>query len=151
VTIEIGRLVDVSDRVDTVVGWLLDEWPDPVQSRAARKARLLDTAGCPPALLAVSRGEPCGVLGFARFRRDGDEDESLFIDALYVHQSARNRGIGTALLDAGVDAATAFAPRLFVYTSVAAWYQRRGWDIVEPGAAANYFVLARSLGRPTTV
>ena len=142
---DIVPLVDASEHVDTVTAWLLDEWPDPAVSLQVRRTRLLDSQDCPPTLVAVSAGLPSGVLGFARFRRDGDEHASLFIDVLYVHPSARRQGLGSTLLAVGLVAAAAFEQRLFVYTAVAPWYQRRGWSVVQAGTAADHFVLQRSL------
>jgi GNAT superfamily N-acetyltransferase len=142
---EIVRLDDASEHVDRVTGWLLEQWPDPSSSFQSRRARLLDARDCPSALIVVSAGAPCGVVGFARFRRDGDERPSLFVDALYVHPSARAQGYGSALLEAAVAAAAAFAQRLFVYTTIAPWYQRRGWTVAYAGTAPGHFVLERSL------
>jgi len=145
VAYDIGRLVDASEHIDAVTGWLLDEWPDPTVSLQARRARLLDSRDCPPALVAVSAGAPRGVVGFARFRRDGDEHESLFIDVLYVHPRARGQGLGSALLDASVVAAAFLERRLFVHTAIAPWYRRRGWTLVQAPTADTQFVLERSL------
>jgi GNAT superfamily N-acetyltransferase len=85
------------------------------------------------------------VIGFARFRREGDERASLFVDGLYVHPTARAQGLGSALLDAGAAAAAAFDDRLFVYTAIAPWYQRRGFTVLYAGTDADHFVLERSL------
>ena len=133
---EIVRLIDAFTHVDTVTGWLLEQWPDPAASFQSRRSRLLDSRDCPGALLAVSGGAPRGVVGFARFRRDGDEHPSLFVDALYVHPTARAQGYGSALLEAAAAAAAAFAQRLFVYTAIAPWYQRRGWTVAYAGTVA---------------
>jgi uncharacterized protein len=142
---EIVRLVDASEHVDVVVRWLLDEWPDAAFSFDARRSRLLDSPDCPATLVALSVGSPCGVVAFARFVRDGDERASLFVDALYVHEVARGQGVGSALLNAAVAAAVAFESRLFVYTALAPWYQRRGWTVVQVEDDGEHFVLERSL------
>jgi len=145
VTRDIARLVDVSEHLDTVTRWLLDEWPDPTLSFQARRSRLLDTPDCPPTLVALSAGSPCGVIAFARFVREGDERASLFIDALWVHQLARGQGIGSALLNAAAAAAIGFESRLFVHTALAPWYQRRGWTVASMGDDCYHFVLERWL------
>ena len=142
---DIARLVDATEHVDTVVRWLRDEWPAPELSFQARRSRLLDAPDCPPTLVALSAGRPCGVVAFARFIRDGDEHASLFIDALYVHPMARGQGTGGALLDAAIAAAVAFESRLFVYTASAPWYQQRGWTVVQVEDGGQHFVLERSL------
>jgi len=138
-------LADASEHVDAITRWLLDEWPDPALSFQARRARLLDSPDCPPTLLALSEGSPCGVLAFARFVRDGEETASLFIDALYVREAARGHGVGSALLRAAASAAVAFERRLFVYTALASWYQRRGWTVVRTDDDGEHFVLESSL------
>jgi predicted N-acetyltransferase YhbS len=96
-------------------------------------------------LVAVSAGAPRGVVGFARFRREGDVHESLFIDVLYVHPSVRGQRVGSALLDAAVVAAAVLERRLFVHTAVARWYERRGWTVVQQPTEDTNFVLERHL------
>ena len=82
----------------------------------------------------------------ALFRpREGDQHPSLFIDALYVCRADRSQGVGSALLGAALNAAGAHENRLFVYTAIAPWYQRRGWTVVQREADGAHFVLETRL------
>ena len=148
-TAKIFRLAAYPQHIDEVTRWLIEEWPDPGVSFSARRSRLLDPADCPATLLAVADGRPVGVLGFGRFQRKGDEHLSLFIDALYVHATARRGGVGSALLDAAVATAIAFERELFVYTPLSEWYRGRGWVVRQSGPAEGLFVLSRGLTRTT--
>jgi len=141
---KIARLVDAIDYADAVTRWLLDEWPAPAIPFEVRRSRLLHAPACPPTLLALSAGAPCGVVAFARFVRAGDTHASLFIDALYVHPMARGQGVGGGLLAEAVAAPVAFDSRLFVYTALAPWYQRHGWTIAHEDDDGEHFVLERS-------
>src|SRR6476659_3507909 len=123
--LEIRRLAEFPEHVDRVTHWLCREWPDPTVAFIARRLRVFDPPGCPPTLLALVQGAPVGVLGFFRFRREGDRHPSLFIDALYVEPAARRRGVATALLERAVTSARTLEPELFVYTSIPDWYARR--------------------------
>jgi GNAT superfamily N-acetyltransferase len=88
-----------------------------------------------PALVAVDREQ---IVGLATLRPDGDGCELLTLDAV-----VRNRGIGSALLEAAADWARARGcRRLWLITTndnldAIRFYQRRGWRLVavHPGGA----------------
>jgi GNAT superfamily N-acetyltransferase len=145
-SISIARLAALPQHVALVTGWLMHEWPEPKYSFDERRDRLIEPPLCPPTLLALSGNNPVGVLGFARFRRQGDEHVSLFIDALFVHPEVRGRGAGSALLREAVTLAAAYERDLFVYTSSPDWYQRRGWSPVTPADELSRVVLKRTVG-----
>jgi GNAT superfamily N-acetyltransferase len=141
------RLADFPQHADEVTSWVINEWPQPEVTFAARRNRLLGRTDCPATLLAVSDERPVGVLGFGRFRREGDDHLSLFIDVLYVHAADRRCGIGTALLRDAAGSAALFERELFVYTASLEWYQHRGWVVRQSGPDANLSVLSRELSR----
>lgn len=146
--LEIRRLAEHPRHIDGVTTWLVREWPDSRETFAGRRTRLLGPSDGPATLLAVCDGRALGVLAFQRFRRAGDEHLSLFIDALYVDAAARKRGVGTALLEAGVASAAEIERELFVYTASPSWYQSRGWAVREPADDEARSVLSRALPRP---
>ena len=85
-----------------------------------------------PGFVAERNGRPRGL---ATYRRDGDDCEVAFIGALDRHQ-----GVGTALLDAVVEA-LAGCGRIWLVTTndnleALRFYQRRGFVLSElrPGA-----------------
>lgn len=144
---KIYRLADFPQHIEEVTRWTIDEWPDPALTFSARRSQVLGPVDCPGTLLAVADGSPVGVLGFGRFQRDGDDHLSLFINILYVHATARRRGIGSGLLGAAVATAAAFEGELFVYTALPDWYRDRGWVVCQSGPDEGRFVLSRKLSR----
>ena len=112
-----------------------------VSPRTQARTRLIDPPDCPPTLVAEEGDEPVGVLGFQRFVRAPGEPPSLFVDALFVPEPLRGRGIGSALVREGVERARAFAPDLYVYTSRQDWYQRQGWVLLKVDPVSGLFVL----------
>ena len=148
---QVVPLTDVPQHTDTAARWIWDEWH--VQSGLSlevTRSRLLEPVDCPPARLALFDGKPAGVLSFRRFRRGTEHPPSLFIDALYVIESLRGRGIGSALLADSIGRAHAFSSDLFVYTDKRDWYEKRGWTVTEsrPGAASVVLVLSATPGSP---
>ena len=143
--LEIVRLAERPQLLDTVALWVWEQWRDHSGlSLDQTKIRLLDPADCPPTLLAEESDAPVGVLGFQRFVRVPGEPASLFIDALFVPEALRGRGIGGALVREGVERARDFAPDLFVYTSRRDWYQRHGWSLLKVDPVSGLFVLIRA-------
>lgn len=103
-------------------------WGGPLQ---ARRGELHDVLAL-PGFVAEERSRP---LGLATYRIEGEECELAFLEAF-----ERDRGIGTALLDAVLGAA-ADCRRAWVVTTndnldALRFYQRRGFRLVElrPGA-----------------
>lgn len=142
------KIVPLAERpqhLDTVARWVWEQWRDHSGlSQAQTKTRLLDPGDCPATLLAEEGNAAVGVLGFQRFVRAPGEPASLFIDALFVPEALRRRGIGGALAREGVDRARDFAPDLFVYTAQRDWYLRRGWSLLKVDPLSGLFVLTRA-------
>jgi GNAT superfamily N-acetyltransferase len=90
----------------------------------ARRGELVDVLGL-PGFVAERDGSPVGI---ATYRRDGDECELAFIAAFEPR-----RGVGSALLEAVVEAAAGCA-RLWLVTTndnldALRFYQRRGFRL----------------------
>jgi ribosomal protein S18 acetylase RimI-like enzyme len=105
-----------------------DEFGGPVQ---ARRGELIDVLAL-PGFVAERNGTPLGLL---TYRREEDDCELAFIGAL-----ERYEGIGTALVDALVDA-VADCRRIWLVTTndnlgALRFYQRRGFVLsaLRPGA-----------------
>lgn len=141
----IRPLVTFLAHADSLTTWLMEEWPDSRLSFEARRERLVAPQDCPPTQVAVRGNEPIGVVAFRRFRREGDEAPSLFIDALYTCPPFRNRGVASLLLEVAVNEAGRCARELFVYTDRPNWYEKRGWSLVDADPRAPFVVLRRSI------
>jgi GNAT superfamily N-acetyltransferase len=142
----IRPLTECPFHLDIVAGWVWDQWRDHSGlSLEETRARLLDSADCPPTLVAEEKGAPVGVLGFQRFVRSAGEPPSLFVDVLFVPEAERGRGIGADLVREGVELARPFAADLFVYTSQRDWYQKRGWTVLKVDPVSSLFVLSRAI------
>ena len=109
--------------------WVWETWGSKTYEETV--ASLDDPENCPPTLIALTSGEPVGVIGFGRFRRADDTVETLWINALYVVEAERSRGLGSQLLSAAVGLADPWTDRLYVYTDVPTWYEHRGWAVIE--------------------
>lgn len=97
----------------------------------ARRGELVDVLAL-PGFVAEEEGRP---LGIATYRDEGDECELAFIEAF-----ERNRGVGTALLEAVIGAASR-CRRVWVVTTndnldALRFYQRRGFHLVVLRAGA---------------
>ena len=142
---QIFLLSERPQHVDTVVRWVWEQWHEHSGlSEEQTRARLIDSADCPPTLLAEENDKPAGVLGFHRFVRATGEAPSLFVDGLFVPENLRGRGIGAALVREGVERARVFAPDLYVYTSQQDWYKRHGWLLLKVDPVSGLFILTRA-------
>lgn len=143
---QILLLSERPQHLDTVSRWIWGLWHGHSGlSEAQTRDRLLDPPDCPPTLLAEEEDKPAGVLAFHRIARAPGEPPSLFIDALFVAEPLRGRGIGAALVREGVERARSFAPDLYVYTSQRDdWYQRHGWSLLRVDPVSGLIVLTRA-------
>ena len=142
---EILVLADRPQYLDTVGRWVWELWRDRSDlSEEKTRIRLLDPPDCPQTLVAEEDDAPVGVLGFQRFVRAAGEPPSLFIDALFVPEPLRGRGIGAALVREGVERARTFAPDLYVYTSYEDWYKWQGWSLIKVDPVSGLFVLTHA-------
>ena len=142
---QILPLADRPQHLETVGRWVWELWRDRSDlSEERTRKRLLDPPDCPQTLLAEEDDAPVGVLGFQRFVRAAGEPPSLFIDALFVPEPLRGRGIGAALVREGVERARTFAPDLYVYTSYQDWYKWQGWSLIKVDPVSGLFVLTHA-------
>ena len=143
---EVTSLSERLRDVDRVAGWVWGQWRDgsglPLEQI---RAQLLGEPGCPATLLALEAGEAVGALGFLRFDHPRLGTRLLFINSLYVVPAARRRGIAGGLLAHALVHATASDDALYVYTGIPAWYEARGFTVVERAAASPNAVLYRAL------
>jgi len=125
----IEPLSDHPSVLPVVARWVWETWGSKTYEETV--ASLDDPEDCPPTLIALATGQPVGVVGFGRFRRADDTVETLWINALYVIEAERSRGLGSRLVSAAIDLAGSWVEELYVYTDVPAWYEHRGWTVIE--------------------
>jgi predicted N-acetyltransferase YhbS len=143
---QILSLIEVSHHADTIAQWIWDEWRggEARQTFEETRAVLLRHPGTPPTIVALDANAPIGVLGFSRFMLGEREPLLLFINSLFVVEAHRGRGIGTALLR---DALGRVGPEdtfVYVYTGLRAWYQARGFVVIQENGETGNAVLRTS-------
>jgi len=125
----IERLSEMPDAVPTVARWIWDAWG---AKTYAQTVASLEKPGLPAPLIAVVAGEPVGVVSFAHFDLGNTGIDDLWIDALFVTPRRRSSGLGSRLVtEAAAVAAATGAQWLYVYTDISAWYEARGWEVVD--------------------
>lgn len=142
---QIVSLSDFPQHLDVVAQWLWDEWHGQYAAQTFEQVRstLLDKPGCPPALIALD-GEPLGAIVFRRIKFRGREPLLLFVNALYVPLHARERGVATALLTEGLARVGKEHAAVHVYTQIRAWYEARGFTVIEEDSEPPNVVLSRA-------
>jgi len=104
-----------------------------------------------PSLVADEAGAVAGHIGFSRVAIGGTDDGWLIVAPLAVRRDRWRRGIGSALMRAGLDAARALGAPGVVLAGDSAYYARFGFasgsGAVINGVPGEY-VLALSFGGP---
>jgi predicted N-acetyltransferase YhbS len=145
-TLRIAPLLEHGEHLDTVADWLWDEWKDLDGQPWAQMRASLDEVRRPASRLALVEDQPVGVLLFKRVKFKGKAPLRLFINALYVTQGQRRRGVASALVEEAARLASESDDVLFVYTHIAPWYERRGFTLTEGEDERGNVVLSRRLG-----
>jgi ribosomal protein S18 acetylase RimI-like enzyme len=124
------RPLDDGDRT-WAVGYLAEHWGSEIQVAHGEVQRPAEHAG----FVAELDGERAGLLTY-RLNDDGR------LEVTSLHARIEDRGVGSALLDAAVEAGrSAGSPELWLITTndnlrALGFYQRRGWRLaaLHPGA-----------------
>jgi predicted N-acetyltransferase YhbS len=136
-------LTEVPHHVETVTHWIWDEWRGAYAGETFEGIRkiLLGRPTNPPTVVALDGAAPVGVLGFRRIMFRGREPLRLFINSLFVVETHRRRGIGTALLYDALGRVEPADPVVYVYASIRAWYEARGFVVIEEESDTGNAVL----------
>jgi GNAT superfamily N-acetyltransferase len=143
VTHQIVHLADRPDAVEIVARWHAAEWgtgPVDASLRAARQ-RLTAWAtdgGIPSAYVAVVDGEVCGSASLVEHDMTdppvGTENLRPWLSGVYVPPERRKTGLGSALVEAIEEEASALGHRyLYLYTGPATavkFYAPIGWETI---------------------
>lgn len=137
---------DCARHVDAIAQWTWEEWKETSGLTLAQtRTQLQQRSTCPATLIAVVDGEAIGVIAFRRVKYKGREPLVLFINSLFVRPSDRGRGVGTALLSTALGKVGCEDRAVHVYTHIRAWYEARGFTVIEEDPETSNFVLSRTL------
>jgi GNAT superfamily N-acetyltransferase len=136
--ITIGFLADYPDTIPTLAKWFRDQWPDYYASRSQAQVEqdfLSDASRdrLPTRLVAFESGELAGTIVL---REPGSKSIPAFqpeLGGLFVLESLRGHGIGTALVQAGMNLARIQGfETVYATTAVAGGIlERLGWVFVK--------------------
>ena len=121
--------------VRTFEKWVVREW-----GNVEPKVESLNHNAMPNPILAYEGIELVGGIKFTYYKNPSSEDKALWINALYVENSYRRKGIAQLLIEEAVLVAikTSFT-ELFVYTDKPKLYSKLGWQVMTE--KDNQFVL----------
>lgn len=150
--IALKLLKDCPEAIPTLIQWIFDEWHP--YDATLTKTRLHDSYNkrlnndrIPFVLVALRNTEPIGTISL----KESGEPEfveyanaSPWMGSLHVAPSARNQGLGQALLSVvKIMAERLGYEELFFYTSNSAnveWYSRRGAQVLERRPFRNHSI-----------
>ena len=136
--ITIGFLADHLDTIPVLANWFRQQWPDYFAdwSQAEMEQDFLQDAAynrLPCRLVAFKSGDLAGTIVL---RQQGSESLPEFqpeLGGLYVTESQRGQGVGTALVHAGMQLALDLGYKKVYATTVAASgiLERAGWEYIK--------------------
>jgi GNAT superfamily N-acetyltransferase len=137
--VKVEHLAEHPGAIPTLAAWVYNQWghwmpPDATQETLAREFRRRTAPGqIPETFVAVEDGKPLGTASLVVHDLAERRDLSPWLAAVYVAPEARNRGIGSALVQAVMDEASALgAEDLYLFTpDKMSFYGRLGWRVLE--------------------
>jgi len=97
-------------------------------------------------LVVISDGEVVGGLAFTFFKHPSQDNEVVWVNALFVCPEYRGNGIaGKLVAMATKEAASNGLKEMFAHTDVPNLYQSRGWSEVDTEAAPDHMVMSVAL------
>jgi GNAT superfamily N-acetyltransferase len=137
----IVRLADRPDAIEVVARWHFEEWGSGAEERGLEEGRRSMSSraterGIPCAYVAVVEEDVCGSASLVDHDMSdppvGTEDLRPWLSGVYVRTESRNMRLGSALVKAVEDAASALGhPYLYLYTApstAAKFYAPLGWE-----------------------
>lgn len=105
-------------------------------------------ADLPPIIVALRDNEVIGGLSCSRYQEPHGNSEVIWFNALFVSPEWRGLGIGSELINRGVNQVSeTLQDNLYAYTNVAQLYKSLGWSVVDIETEPNHSVVSISLQR----
>jgi N-acetylglutamate synthase-like GNAT family acetyltransferase len=135
----INYLVDHSEYIPQLAGWLFQEW-DAILGEKTPEARVrklrahMNRDLLPIAWVAHAHGQLLGTAALRVHDIEGHDHLSPWLGGVFVGAQYRRRGIGAALCATVEDAARSRGVEtLYLFTlDKQAWYSRLGWTVLGP-------------------
>ena len=119
--------------------WFDSEWDD-VEPLASEKGGKV----IPNPIIALKDGELIGGLVFTRFLSPITQEQSVWINAVYIKPENRKQGISSQLINCAEKLVESISePELFVFTHIPEMYSKLNWQVIE--TEDDHFVLKSSL------
>ena len=136
--IKIAFLADCPEVIPTLSQWFRAQWPDYFAGRSLADigqdfGAEANRSGLPVRLVAFADGELAGTITLREQAIETLPEYRPGLGGLFVLEQHRGRGIGTALVRAGMNVAQAQGYKRVYATTVAARgiLERLGWELVK--------------------
>lgn len=150
VTVQVGLLTEHRDAIGVLAAWFIAQWPSYYAKRARRDVEKefeagMNTDRLPVVLLAHEAGTPLGTITLRERAMTDLPQYGPGLGAFYVSPNHRHRGIGTALVEAGMRTARQIGCAELYATTAAPGriFERLGWTTLGPllhrGEAINLY------------
>jgi predicted N-acetyltransferase YhbS len=151
-TISIRNFIDCPAALPLVACWIHDEfWADKPGAKVEGMLERISQgrrAALPIGLVAFDGEEPVGTVSLIDSGLDECAELSPWLAALYVVPETRRKGVGEQLVNACLDAAQKCGfQRVYLQTSIAAYYEALGWQWVRKVGERGVEVLGREVAR----
>jgi GNAT superfamily N-acetyltransferase len=136
---KVTHLAEHPDTIPTLAAWVYNQWGHWMSAgitleTLAREFEKRTIPGCiPETFVAVEENTPLGTASLVIHDLAERRDLSPWLAAVYVGPEFRNRGVGSALVQAVMDEAqTLGVERLYLFTpDKMSFYGRLGWQALE--------------------
>jgi GNAT superfamily N-acetyltransferase len=121
------------DLCDTIADWLWQEWGIPTNRGLYGSLVSHCRKDEAPAIwVAFEDGKPVGTVGLLRTDLLSRQEFTPWMAVLYVLPAHRGKGIASRLQEHALAEARRLGyPEIFLYTKMAGFYERAGWEYVE--------------------
>jgi predicted N-acetyltransferase YhbS len=136
---KIDLLKEHRQHIPTLAGWFKEEWPDYFEGQSleaiaeAQFVTRLNDRALPVSLLAYEDEHPMGTVALLPESITTHTHLSPWLGGLYVHPSYRHKGVGSKLVQAGLERALGLGFGC-IYAGISKaedHYLSQGWEVTE--------------------